>query len=156
MLYVPVNNLSVTSGRDFHGWTSTKLGLMFLVQGHNAVTPVRLEPAAVWFQVKHSTFHFVYEPCITAEWSLPPEYHPHDNSALQIIIWKNYLNQNSWTRKYSYFGEKKLCILSEPMQLLTFDGAWPQNFYQRRIHRKHYATYSQLVDAAIIKRLMTM
>ena len=39
ILYVPVNNLSVTSGRVFLGWTSTKLGWMCLAQGHNAVTP---------------------------------------------------------------------------------------------------------------------
>ena len=42
-LYVPVNNLSVTSGRVFLSWTSTKLGLMCLAQGHNAVTPLRPE-----------------------------------------------------------------------------------------------------------------
>ena len=29
ILYVPVNNLSVTSGRVFLGWTSTKQGLMY-------------------------------------------------------------------------------------------------------------------------------
>ena len=29
VLYIPVNNLSVMSGRIFLGWTSTKLGLMF-------------------------------------------------------------------------------------------------------------------------------
>ena len=55
ILYVPVNNLLVKSGRVFLGWTSTKLGLMCLAQGHNAVTPVRLEPAAIWSRVKHST-----------------------------------------------------------------------------------------------------
>ena len=42
LLYILVNNLSVTSGGVFLGWTSTKLGLMCLAQGHNAVTPVRL------------------------------------------------------------------------------------------------------------------
>ena len=31
------------------------LGLMCLAQGHNAVTPVRLEPAALRSRVKHST-----------------------------------------------------------------------------------------------------
>ena len=43
------------SGWVFLSWTSTKLGLMCLAQRHNAVTPVRLEPAALWSQVKHST-----------------------------------------------------------------------------------------------------
>ena len=47
ILYVPVNNLSVTSGQVFLGSTSAKQGLMCLTQGHNAVTPVRLEPAAL-------------------------------------------------------------------------------------------------------------
>ena len=28
----PINNLSVTKGRVFSGWTSTKLGLMFLLK----------------------------------------------------------------------------------------------------------------------------
>ena len=51
----PINNLSVIKGRVFLGWTSTKLGLMCLAQGHNAVTPVRLEPAAPRSRVKHST-----------------------------------------------------------------------------------------------------
>ena len=45
ILYVTVNNFSVMSGRVFLGCTSTKQGLMCLAQGHNAVTPVRLETA---------------------------------------------------------------------------------------------------------------
>ena len=47
----PINNLSVLKGWVFLGWTSTKLGLMCLAQGHNAVTPVRLEPTAPWSRV---------------------------------------------------------------------------------------------------------
>ena len=47
VLYVPVNNFSVIS--------STMQGLISLAQGHNAVTPVRLEPATPWSRVKHST-----------------------------------------------------------------------------------------------------
>ena len=54
ILYVPVNNISAMSGQVFLGWTSTKQGLMRLAQGHNAVTAVRLEPAALLSQVKHS------------------------------------------------------------------------------------------------------
>ena len=42
-------------GRVFLCWTSAKLGLMCLAQGHNAVTPVRFEPAAPPSRVKHST-----------------------------------------------------------------------------------------------------
>ena len=41
----PVNNFSVMLGQVFLGWTSTKQGQMCLAQGHNTVTPVRLEPA---------------------------------------------------------------------------------------------------------------
>ena len=52
ILNVPVNNLSVTV---FLGRTNTKLGLMCLAQGHNAVTPVRLKPASLRSRVKHST-----------------------------------------------------------------------------------------------------
>ena len=51
----PINNLSVIYGWVFLGLTSTKLGLMCLAQGHNAVTLVRLEPAASRSLVKHST-----------------------------------------------------------------------------------------------------
>ena len=51
----PINNLSVIKGRIFLGRTSTKLGLMRLAQGHNALTPVRLESAAPQSRVKHST-----------------------------------------------------------------------------------------------------
>ena len=40
----PNNNLSVIKGQVFLGWTSTKLGLMCLAQGHNAVMLVRLDP----------------------------------------------------------------------------------------------------------------
>ena len=55
VLYVSVNNLSVTSRQVFLGSTSTKLGLMCLAQGHNAVMRLRLEPLALWSRVKHST-----------------------------------------------------------------------------------------------------
>ena len=55
ILYVPVNNLSVTSGQVFLGWNSTKLWLMCLAQAHNTVIPVRLKPAALRSRVKHST-----------------------------------------------------------------------------------------------------
>ena len=48
----PINNLSVMEGRVFLGWTSTKLGLMFL---HKDTTPVRLEPVAPLSRVKHFT-----------------------------------------------------------------------------------------------------
>ena len=51
----PINNLSVMWGQVFLGWTSTKLGLFCLAQGHNPVTLVRLEPAAPQSWVKHST-----------------------------------------------------------------------------------------------------
>ena len=37
------------------GLTRTKQEFMCLARGHNAVTPVRFEPAALLSQVKHST-----------------------------------------------------------------------------------------------------
>ena len=37
------------------GKTITKLGLIRLAQGHNAVAPVRLEPRDTRSRVKHST-----------------------------------------------------------------------------------------------------
>ena len=51
----PINNLSVIKGQVFLRWTSTKLGSMCLAQGHNAMTPFRLKPAAPRSRVKHST-----------------------------------------------------------------------------------------------------
>ena len=50
-----LNNLSDIKGRVYLGWTSAKLGLMCLAQGHNAVTPVSLKPADFRSRVKHST-----------------------------------------------------------------------------------------------------
>ena len=44
ILYVPVKNFSVMSGRVFLGLTSTKQRMKCLAQGHNAVPLVRLEP----------------------------------------------------------------------------------------------------------------
>ena len=55
ILYVPVNKISVMSGRVFLVWTSIKQGLMCHAQGHNAVAQVRLEPATPQSQDKHST-----------------------------------------------------------------------------------------------------
>ena len=44
------------------GWTSTKLGLMCLAQGHNAVTLVKLEPVAPPSRVKLSTTEPLHSP----------------------------------------------------------------------------------------------
>ena len=51
----PIQQFFSYAGRIFLGWTSTKQGIMCLAQGHNAVHPVRLEPATPWFGDKHST-----------------------------------------------------------------------------------------------------
>ena len=45
ILYVPVNSFSVMPGQVFLGLTSTKQRTRCLAQGHNAVAPVRIEPA---------------------------------------------------------------------------------------------------------------
>ena len=47
---------------------------MCLAQGHNAVTPVRLKPAAPWSRVKHSTtepLHSLFVPFLV--WHLAEE-----------------------------------------------------------------------------------
>ena len=90
ILYAPVNNLSVKSGQVFLGWTSTKLGLMCLAKGHNAVMPVRLKPAALRSQVKHSTteplhshrFLVKYNPISPSFDHLGSWYHFWSNSCL--------------------------------------------------------------------------
>ena len=57
----PINNLSDIKGRVYLGWTSAKLGLMCLAQGHNAVMLVSLEPAAPRSQVEHSTTELLHQ-----------------------------------------------------------------------------------------------
>ena len=47
ILYIPSTIFQLC--RDGLPWLNrTKLGLMYLAQGHNTVKPVRLEPAAPW------------------------------------------------------------------------------------------------------------
>ena len=48
-------NISVIKGQVFLVWTNTKLGLMCLAPGHNAVTPVKLESGIPWSRVKNCT-----------------------------------------------------------------------------------------------------
>ena len=55
ILYVPVNNFLIMSQRVFLSWTVTKQGIKCLAQGHNAVPPVKLEPATPRSRVKYST-----------------------------------------------------------------------------------------------------
>ena len=52
ILYVPINNFSVMSGRVFLGLTNIKQGFMCLAQGHNAVTPLKLKPTTPVWDVK--------------------------------------------------------------------------------------------------------
>ena len=47
ILHVPISNISVMSEQVYLVATSTKQGLMFLIKGHNAVTPVRLYPSVL-------------------------------------------------------------------------------------------------------------
>ena len=70
--YSPCFDLIFTSHQQSFSYKGTGLlGLNLarinvLAQGHNAVTPVRLEPAALLSQVKHSTtepLHSLYSPC---------------------------------------------------------------------------------------------
>ena len=55
ILYVPLTIFQLCLDESSWVETSTKLGLMCLAQGHNAVTPVWLEPAASRFRAMHST-----------------------------------------------------------------------------------------------------
>ena len=52
--YVPSTSFPLCRS-GLPGLTGTKLGLMRLAQGHNAMAPVRLEAAATRYRVKHST-----------------------------------------------------------------------------------------------------
>ena len=60
----PIINLSVMWGRVVLCWTSTKLVLMCLAQGHNAVTLVKLEPAVPPSRVKLSTTSHCVPPIL--------------------------------------------------------------------------------------------
>ena len=53
--YIPVNNVLVMSGQVFLGWTSNKHWLMCHAQGHNAATPVRLEPTTLCLELSTTT-----------------------------------------------------------------------------------------------------
>ena len=64
----PINNLTGMSGQSFLGLISTKLGLMCLAQGHNALTPVRLEAAALLSGVKHSTTEPLHSHAKYGKW----------------------------------------------------------------------------------------
>ena len=55
ILYAPINNFSLFSGRVSLVWASTKQRIKCLAQGHNAVPPVRLKPTTPPSLVKHST-----------------------------------------------------------------------------------------------------
>ena len=55
ILYIPVNNLSVMWVPSSCLNLGTKQELMCLAQGHNALTPMRLEPTTPQSRVKHST-----------------------------------------------------------------------------------------------------
>ena len=57
-------------GRVFLGLTSTKLGLMCLAQGHNAMTTVRLKLVALRSRVKHSTTDSLRSPQAVPDMSL--------------------------------------------------------------------------------------
>ena len=55
IIYVPVNNFSVTLGPVFLDLTSTKQRIKCCAHGHNTLPLVRLEPATPQSRVKHST-----------------------------------------------------------------------------------------------------
>ena len=50
ILYVPVNNFLVITGRVFLVWTSSKQGLLCPALGHNPVPPMILVFVAVIFE----------------------------------------------------------------------------------------------------------
>ena len=60
--FTGVRTVSPTSGLDR---VSTKQGLMCFAQGHNTVRPVRLESAALWSRVKHSTTEPLHSQCLS-------------------------------------------------------------------------------------------
>ena len=65
----PINNLSVMYGWVFLGWTSTKLGLMCLAQGHNAVKTDPVPPRSL---VKHSTTEPLHSHQFQVTWLKHP------------------------------------------------------------------------------------
>ena len=79
------------SRQVFLGWTSTKQ-LTCLAQGHNAVKPVRLEPATPQSRVKHSST----EPL-----------HPHSIWELESLVF-----MSSWNSMLSWVEHKKKKIIT--------------------------------------------
>ena len=93
----PINNISVIKGRVFLGWTSPKLGLMCLAQGHTIVTLVRLESAAPQSRVKHSTTEPLRSP-VWGKKELTVLLDLRDNFAKEL---KN--NYYSWSFSFNSF-----------------------------------------------------
>ena len=78
----------------FLGWTSTKLGLMYLAQGHNAVTLVWLEPVALQTPVKQSTTELPYQlrPLLAKSDNTIMSYYSNKSS----FFWKTFLQKIKW------------------------------------------------------------
>ena len=100
---------------SFLGWTSTKQGLMCLVQGHKAVTLVRLEPKALRSRVKHSTT----EPLRSQFYHGSNHYEPCSDCALgSSLIWAHivcnigYLRAlaDEWSRQQSWLAGKGINV----------------------------------------------
>ena len=128
----------MSDGRIFLGWTSTKQGLMGLAQGHNAVTPVRLEPAALGSRVKHSTTeplrytHTRTHTYIQTYMSHSPRevlcsYAPllPKNNAL--------ISPNSWNKFLSSLKKFRLC---SPNKIPKINSASPQIPQNRELHTR--------------------
>ena len=107
------------SGRVFLGWTSTKQGLMWLVQGHNTVRPVRLEPATPRSRVNNSTT----EPLcsLTSDWLR----HTFLSTWIHNLnFWLAMLNFSSVWNQSLYFWSAMVYFLSIWSKILTSDWLW--------------------------------
>ena len=118
ILYVLVNNISVTSGQIFLVWTSTKLGLMCLAQRHNAVTPVRLEPADTSSQDKKEEIFIL--PCASLYDSYPNSAVAKQSTILQEkYMWLIETTHNMPLSCY-LFGGSVLVVLSSSLSHIWF------------------------------------
>ena len=125
--YVLVNIFSVISVQVFLDWTSTKQELTYFAQGHIAVTPVRLEPAALRSRVKHTTTEPLHSPWAmfikTRDWRAivhSPERISHSICLLEkdIMFFRRiYCKFGNFCKNFISLYAWYFCVLLYPLQV---------------------------------------
>ena len=133
ILNVPVNKLSVMSGRVFLGWTSTKQGLMCLAQGQNAVTPVRPKPATPLSRVKDSTLsHWL--PILNPFTLILPKFLSWNCHLL--ITWNSQMPPEHFYQEWKYYERWSDCPMKQSDLILEQSDLSLQYRYFDKVHKQ--------------------